>query len=190
MSFNSNAWVAKYSRLGNEISPKINSKNLWCLMDLLEGEQMGETEDEKISTLVFADGQSTRRNISYCEEWNTPKKYESNRPGNIENMRNAYYDLIGLETQHLSLIGNLLDNLYEQTAKRQWVHDKATNFVTCELMLREKIPEWVEYTRGYRIVGKTIYLNVANADKGKDLKMFKSAQKDCQTTLNSMKKNK
>jgi hypothetical protein len=71
------------------------------------------------------------------------------------------------------------DNKLESSVKLEWIKNKATNFLTCAAIN----VKWAKYVRGYRIVGKTIYMNVANNDKGKNLDMWQEIKNLCNKGL-------
>ncbi|NLE05684.1 MAG: hypothetical protein GX638_12925 [Crenarchaeota archaeon] len=153
-----------------------NTAQLLCAMDMLEGEQMAETEDEKISSLYFIDGQATRKKISYCQEWNLLNRYTSNRKNNLSKLRSSQtYKKNKIGQKHIGLVLDFADNKLKSNAKLEWIKNKATNFLTCKAIN----VEWAKYVRGYRIVGKTIYMNVANKDKGKNLTMWQDIKNLC-----------
>lgn len=162
---------------------ELNSKNttqLLCAMDMIEGEQMAETDAEKIATLNFLDGQATRKNISYCQEWNILNRYTSNRKNNLLKLRSSQtYKQNKIGQKHIGLVMDFADNKLASSVKLEWIKNKATNFLTCDAI----DINWAKYVRGYRIVGKTIYMNVATKDKGKNLEMWQEIKNLCNKGL-------
>lgn len=153
-----------------------NTEQLLCAMDMIGGEGMAESNDEKVALLNFLDGQATRKKISYCQEWHTINRYTSNFKENLSRLRSSStYKKQNIAQKHISLVMDFADNKIKTTAKRDWIKNKATNFLTCKAIN----VKWAKYVRGYRIVGKTIYMNVANKDKGQNLEMWNQLKGFC-----------
>lgn len=153
-----------------------NTSQLLCAMDMIEGEQMAETDAEKISALYFLDGQANRKNISYCQEWNILNRYTSNRKNNLSKLRSSQtYKQNKIGLKHIELVMDFADNKIKSNKKTEWIKNKATNFLTCKAIN----VKWAKYVRGYRIVGKTIYMYVATEDKGKNLTMWNELKEYC-----------
>ena len=158
-----------------------NTEQLLCAMDMVEGEQMAQSDEEKIATLYFLDGQATRRNISYCQEWNLLNRYTSNRKNNLLKLRSSQtYKQNKIGQKHIGLVMDFADNKLKGSVKLEWIKNKATNFLTCDAIN----VKWAKYVRGYRIVGKTIYMNVANKDKGQNLEMWNQLKEYCNGRVN------
>ena len=153
-----------------------NTAQLLCAMDMIEGEGMAESIEEKTALLNFMDGQSTRKDITYCQEWHTLNRYSSNFKNNIERLRSsAVYRKNMIWDKHIKLVMDFADNKLASSAKLEWIKNKATNFLTCDAIN----VKWAKYVRGYRIVGKTIFMYVATEDKGKNLEMWNELKEYC-----------